>query len=416
MEREEIRDFVSAVISGAALETQLASLLMAILLKGMDFEETVDLTREMAHQGRSIARNQGRIRIGKHSTGGVGDKTTLILGPAMAGFGLEVSLMCGRSLGHTGGTVDKLGGLRGLRTALKPAEIRAILRRHGFCFFEQTAELAPADRRIYALRDQTATVESLPLICSSILSKKWAEGLDGVVLDVKFGSGSFMGPLPRARTLALLLLRVAKKMGLKATAVLSSMEQPLGQAVGNNLELLESVETLRGHGPADVTELAYILGREMLSLAHPKRKAIGAEEFREHLTRGDLTEILFRGLRAQGGDRDDPRSLRLPTRPVEVRAPRSGWVQGVEARAIGEACMALGAGRLHPGAAIDPTVGIGLLKKSGDRVKKGEVLAEVFAAPGKNSVSVRAHVQKSFRIGNRRPRPAPLVISVLKNH
>jgi pyrimidine-nucleoside phosphorylase/thymidine phosphorylase len=324
--------------------------------------------------------------------------------------------MSGRGLGHTGGTIDKLSGIAGIRTQLNPAAVRMILRQAGFCIFEQTERLAPADRKLYALRDLSGAVESLPLIVSSILSKKWAEGLDGLVLDVKFGGGSFMGPRPRAAELAKALLKVAKALGLKATAVLSAMDQPLGQMVGNNLEILECIETLRGHGPEDLNELTYALSREMLALAFPKRGRFSRKEFQERFASGDLAGRFFHGLEFQGADWNHPRTLRMNSRAEILRAARSGYLQAVEAKAIGEACMALGAGRRAIGGAIDPSVGLALEKKVGDRVRRGEKLGEVFFSAKGPRAPVLRKLQAAFSIGPRAPRRLPVVSSIWKNH
>ncbi len=412
---EEIRDFIAGVVAGEIPDFQIAAFLMTIVHLGMDFRETVDLTREMAAHGEILSRHPGRKRVGKHSTGGVGDKTTFILGPLVSHFGPEATFMSGRGLGHTGGTIDKLSGIVGLKTALSPREVRRLLKSRGFCIFEQTPSLVPADRRLYALRDLSGTVESIPLIVSSILSKKIAEGLHGLVLDVKFGSGSLMGSLKHAKDLAKMLLSVARALGLKATAVLTSMEQPLGQMVGNNLEILECLEVLRGHGPEDLNEANYILAREMLRLALPRKRTLDRQTFRELLLSGVLAECFLETLRQQGGNLEHAQSLQLAPRRRAVLAPRGGWIRAVDARIIGEACMELGAGRKGAGEPIDPAVGIWVGKKVGERVRKGEKLLEILYRSESHLKKVLPRLGQAIQISPQKVRPAPLVAGIFKN-
>jgi len=416
LKSKEIREFIHHVVEGSTPEYQVSSFLMAVLWRNLSFRETVDLTREMARHGERLKTTKGRKRIGKHSTGGVGDKISFLLGPLVASYGVEVPLMSGRGLGHTGGTIDKLSGIRGIRTALHPKEVHQILRHHGFCIFEQTPRLGPADRKLYALRDATGTVESLPLIVASILSKKILEGLHGLVLDVKYGSGSFMGPLPRAKALARMLLKVAKALRLKATVVLTAMEQPLGRLVGNNLEILECLETFRGHGPEDLVCLTAILASEMLALALPKSKRPSLQELQNRLSSGELEESFRAWLAAQGGRINHTQSLGLADSMVPVRAPSSGWVKSLDARRIGELSMRLGAGRSRVGESIDPKAGIVLHKKVGDPVKKGEVLAELFHSKTKLAPGLLQEMKDAFWIVARPPKRAKLIAGVLKNH
>jgi len=412
----EIRDFVHHVVQESTPDYQISTLLMAILWRGLNFRETVDLTCEMARHGERIPTGKHRKRIGKHSTGGVGDKTSFLIGPLVASYGVEVPLMAGRGLGHTGGTIDKLVGIRGIQTSLHPKAVHGILRYRGFCIFEQTPRLGPADRRLYALRDATATVESLPLIVASILSKKMLEGLDGLVLDVKFGSGSLMGPLPRAKALGKMLLKVAQALKLKATVVFSAMEQPLGRLVGNNLEILECLEVLRGQGPEDLVRLTVSLASEMLALAKPAKKRISTKDISHRLTSGELERPFNDWIKTQGGRMEDPRSLILSDHVAQVSAPSSGWVQSVDARWIGETSMQLGAGRSQVGAPIDPRVGIVLHKKMGDRVAKGEPLADLFYEASQVPRELADQVKDAFHIGKKKVKLGALIKGILRNY
>lgn len=410
LRREEIRDFVGAVVTGACPDFQITALLMAIVLRGLDLKETVALTREMARQSHPLPRHPGVPRVGKHSTGGVGDKTTFLLGPLVASYGVEVSFMAGRGLGHTGGTIDKLSGISGLKTALAPAEVLRVLKKTGFCIFEQGPHMAPADRRLYALRDASATVESIPLLVSSILSKKRIEGLDALVLDVKFGSGSFLGGLPRTRLLGKMLLQVAQALGMKTRAVYSSMEQPLGQMVGNNLEIFECLETLRGQGPRDLVELSVKLAREMLAMVLAPKNIPNTRELTLRLTDGSLVEPFLKNLKAQGGKLNSPQTLNRTSRVIKLPALRTGWVRRVDAREVGEACMELGAGRPYPGGPIDPTVGVALLKKVGDSVRRGETIAEIFCQAGSNVRKIRSRINKAFDYSSKPVRRLRLIV------
>jgi len=411
----QIREFVAGVIAGEIPDYQVSAFLMAIVHVGLSLKETVELTREMAEQGERLPKSARGSRIGKHSTGGVGDKTTFLLGPIVSQYGLEVSFMSGRGLGHTGGTIDKLSGIKGLKTALAPAEVRRLLKKAGFAIFEQTKKIAPADRRLYALRDLSGTVASVPLIVSSILSKKMAEGLHGLVLDVKYGSGSFLGEIRRARELTRWLLKVAKALGLKATAVLTSMDEPLGIAVGNNHEIEESLQTLRGHGPKDLVEVTYRLAREMLRIAFPRRKPLDRKSFNAFLASGKGAEHLMRGLRHQGANWKHSRTLQKAPRCERVAAPKAGFIQRIDARSIGEVCMELGAGRKRAGEPIDPRVGLRVLKKVGEPVKKGETIFEVGHASAAVFRSILPKLLGAVTIATRRKAPPRLIAGIYRN-
>lgn len=412
----EIRELVAAVVEGSAIDYQVSAWLMAVVLRGMNDEETVALTKEMAGHGERLPRHSKGHRIGKHSTGGVGDKTTFLLGPLAAALGLQVPLMAGRGLGHTGGTIDKLSGIVGMKTALKKSEVLKMLARHGFCIFEQTPALAPADRRLYALRDASGTVSSPPLIVASILSKKMIESLDGLVLDVKFGSGALFPTYAEARVAARLLLKVARKLGLRATAVLSAMEEPLGLAIGNNLEILECLETFRGRGPRDLVELTAVLVREMFILAKGRKSAPSLSSIKKELATEKMEKSFRRWIQGHGGKIGHSASLRLSPKRQLWKSPSAGYISGLDAKHLGLAAMALGAGRRRKEEEIDPSVGLTLRKKVGEAVRKGEVLADIFYGEESRLPLVRSHLRQALRVSRKKPRERALVKAVLKNY
>ncbi|MGZ4431819.1 MAG: thymidine phosphorylase [Gaiellales bacterium] len=374
-------------------DAQLAAFLMAVVWRGMGEEETGRLLEAMLRSGERIS--WPWPVADKHSTGGVGDKTTLVLAPIVAACGVMVAKMSGRGLGHTGGTLDKLESIPGMCVSLSPAGMRRQVEQVGIAVAGQTETLAPADRRLYALRDATATVPSLPLIATSIMSKKIASGATRLVLDVKVGEGAFIPDLPAARRLAQLMVRLGASHGIEASALLSRMDEPLGRAVGNALEVEEAVAALRGEGPEDLVELC-------LSAAAP---LVGGREAAETALRsGEAHAAYRRWIRAQGGDPDAP----LPRAPliVEVPAPRSGVVVRCHARPVGEAAMALGAGRAVRDAPIDHAVGIVVNRKAGERVQAGESLATVHARDAVDEARVAA----CFEIGEGEPPALPLVL------
>jgi pyrimidine-nucleoside phosphorylase/thymidine phosphorylase len=353
--------------------------------------------------------------VDKHSTGGVGDKISLPLGPIVAACGAYVPMLSGRGLGHTGGTLDKLESIPGLRTRLAIPEFRTQVRRLGLAFGGQTEELAPADGRLYALRDVTATVECVPLIVSSILSKKFASGTRRVVFDVKTGAGAFMREPERARALARALLEVTQALGNEGAALITDMEQPLGLAIGNALEVAESVEVLRGGGPADVRELTMRLAGEMLALAGlAPDVAAGEEAARRAVIEGRALARFREVVEAQGGDPaavDDPRRLPRAPRTLEVPSPRDGFVAALDAYAVGETVVRMGGGRLRKEEDVDPAVGIVLAKKTGDGVRAGEPLAVLHVRDDGRAAA--ASLLAGYRIGARAPAPRPLVLERL---
>lgn len=359
------------------------------------------------------------VKVDKHSTGGVGDKTTLILVPLVAAAGAPVVKMSGRALGHTGGTLDKLEAIPGFRVDLSLEEIIGVARRTGAVLAGQTASLVPADKKIYALRDVTGTVDSLPLIASSIMSKKIAAGADRIVLDVKVGSGGFLPCVDDARALGELMTAIGREFDRQTVIILSSMVQPLGCAVGNALEVEEAVRTLQGEGPADLTELCLVLGGEMLAAAGiAETPQVGRERLQVLLDQGAGLEKLRDIVIAQGGSPDfidDPSLLPAAAQKIEVTSPESGFIQEVDAREVGWVSLLLGAGRLSKEDTIDPTVGITMRKKAGDRVVAGEVLAVLHVNSMENLDEAKQRLSRAFTIGREQPSLPPLIYDVIRS-
>ena len=383
--REEIGAFVGGAVDGSWADYQLSAMLMAIVWRGMTPPETAHYTEAMMRSG--VVADLARIALpkaDKHSTGGVGDKISLHLAPMMAACGVVVPMISGRGLGHTGGTLDKLESIPGFNVNLSLAAYRTQLEEIGLALIGQTADLAPADKKLYALRDVTATVESIPLICGSILSKKLAEGIDVLVLDVKFGRGAFMKDQEKARELALALVSVATAMGKPTRAVLTAMDEPLGRTVGNALEVRESIACLRGQGPADVMEVTYALGEQMLLLAKmAATKEAARAKLEASIVSGAALEKFRAMIVAQGGDARvvDEGATRLPQArwQVAVAASRAGWVTEVDAMGVALAALRLGAGRAKATDAVDHAVGVSGLVKVGERVETGGVLGVIHA-------------------------------------
>jgi pyrimidine-nucleoside phosphorylase len=388
LDRAQIDFFVAGVSTGSLPDYQIAALLMAIWLRGMTPEETASLTDAMVRSGVRLQYPELRgTPVDKHSTGGVGDKTSLVLAPLAAACGALVPMMSGRGLGHTGGTLDKLESIPGFRTALSLDELRQAMRRIGCALIGQTDEVAPADRALYALRDVTATVESIPLISASIMSKKIAEGIGGLVLDVKTGAGAFMKTPELARELAQSLVAIGRASGVRTEALITRMDAPLGRTVGNALEVAECLGVLKGKGPEDVESLSILLAARMLILAGIERdEAAASARVRNTLRSGEALEKFRQIVENQGGDPrvvDDDR--RLPAAPDRepVRAPRSGFVAGLRAWNVGDASVVLGAGRARLGDAIDPGVGIEILAPPGAEVREGDAVLMVHHRGGR---------------------------------
>jgi pyrimidine-nucleoside phosphorylase len=382
LDEEEVRAFVDGATSGAWPEYQASALLMAIVLRGMTAEETSWLTRAMVRSGVRVDLGDIRgVKVDKHSTGGVGDKTSLVVAPVAAACGLKVPMMSGRGLGHTGGTLDKLESIPGFRVNLSIEEMKAALASVGCVMIGQTAAIAPADKKLYALRDVTGTVESIPLISASIMSKKIAEGIDALVLDVKTGSGAFMKTEADSRRLAQSLVSIGNASGVKTEAVITAMDAPLGRSVGNALEVVECLEVLRGRGPADLLEVSVELAARMLVLGGVATDRDDASRrVRAAIGSGEGLDRFRRIIEAQGGDPgivDDDRLLPAVTLRHVVVAPRSGYMARLDAELIGRASVALGAGRNRVEDTVDPAVGILLRAKPGDRVDAGDPLLEL---------------------------------------
>jgi pyrimidine-nucleoside phosphorylase len=414
LSRDEIAAFVRGVVDGSWADYQATALLMAVFLRGMTPEETSCLTETMMRSGvvADLASVPG-VKVDKHSTGGVGDKVSLILAPLVAACGVPVPMMSGRGLGHTGGTLDKLESIPGFRVDLSLDAYAAQLRRIGVAMIGQTADLVPADRKLYALRDVTATVESIPLICASIMSKKLAEGIDALVLDVKFGRGAFMKEKARARELATAMVAIGRTMGKPTRALLTLMDQPLGRAVGNAVEVVESIEALKGRGPADLMEVTYALGAHMLLLGGVVAEPAAAHRRLEQAIGNASALARFRELIvAQGGDAaviDD--YARLPQAPVirELTAPASGYVTDVDPMAIAQAALQLGAGRRNAAAAVDHAVGLTDLVKIGEPISAGGRLCTVHARTDADLSAVRQPLSSAFKIGPTPVSPPPLI-------
>jgi pyrimidine-nucleoside phosphorylase len=418
LNRAEIDNFVAGATDGSWPDYQISALLMAIVLRGMGDEETAWLTEAMARSGTRFDLQElaGR-KVDKHSTGGVGDKTSLILAPLAAACGAAVPMMSGRGLGHTGGTLDKLESIAGFRVDFSAREIVGALADVGCVIVGQTRDIAPADRRLYRLRDVTATVESIPLITASIMSKKLAEGIDGLVLDVKVGCGAFMKTVQDAEQLAQSMVRAGQLAGVRTEALLTRMDAPLGRAVGNAIEVVEAIETLRGQGPRDLTELAVILASRMVLMAD-RAETIGDAErqVREAMASGAGLDRFRRMVARQGGDPgivDEPSRLALAPGREFARAPRAGYLTGLDALLIGRAAAALGAGRATADDRIDHGVGIRVLASLGALVRAGEPVLELIHRDGKGLSDAAALAVQAIELGGAPPVPQPLVVGTV---
>jgi pyrimidine-nucleoside phosphorylase len=415
LDRDEIDSFVTGATDGSWPDYQISALLMAIVLRGMGDEETAWLTDAMARSGArfDLASLPG-LKVDKHSTGGVGDKTSLILAPLAAACGVVVPMMSGRGLGHTGGTLDKLEAIPGFKVDLSAREIVDALADVGCVIVGQTRDVAPADRRLYRLRDVTATVESIPLITASIMSKKLAEGIDALVLDVKVGRGAFMKTAPEAEQLARAMVKAGQLAGVRTEAMLTRMDAPLGRAVGNALEVVESIETLGGNGPPDLTVLSVLLAAKMVLMAGLAATPAEAEKkVRRALTSGEALAKFRQMVGRQGGDSsvvDDPARLVLASGREMVRAARAGYVTGLNAMLVGRAAAALGAGRATAEDRIDHGVGIRMLATLGALVRAGEPILEIYH---RDSLGLRDAVDlagQAIELGAAPPAPQSLIL------
>ena len=413
---EEIGHFVAQFTQGDIPDYQAAAWLMAVLIKGMTRAETAALTLAMARSGDTLDLSDlTDYAVDKHSSGGVGDKTSLVVLPLVAACGVKVAKMSGRGLGFSGGTLDKLEAIRGFRVHLTGEEFRELARRNGIVLAGQSLSLAPADGKLYALRDVTATVPSLPLIASSIMSKKIAAGAHGIVLDVKVGSGAFMSTVDEARALAQTMVDIGVDAGRDVIALLSDMNQPLGHAVGNALEVAESIETLRGEGPADFTAHCLAVAEAMLRLAGRGERWTNAAqtgtELRERLHDGSALAVFRKLVEAQGGDTamvDDPALLPRASHIVPVTAPKSGVVQAVDALGVARAAFDLGAGREKKTDDIDPAVGVQVFVKVGESVQAGQRVAEIHANDEGKIAGARQELLRVITLGAAPQPPLPL--------
>ena len=420
LSKDEIEGLVSAYTRDAIPDYQVSAWLMAVVLRGMTRAETAALTDAMLRSGEVLDLSSlPQKKVDKHSTGGVGDKTSLVLAPLAAAAGVTVPMISGRGLGHTGGTLDKLEAIPGFNVNLPVAEFRRVLATCGCAMIGQTAEIAPADRKLYALRDVTGTVESPYLICASIMSKKLAEGIDGLVLDVKTGSGAFMKSEKDAAFLAELMVETGERMGKKMVALITDMDQPLGNMIGNALEVVEVVEILRGEGPEDLKRLCFELSGWMLYLGGVCSSVADGKKISERLIASGKAFDKFRQMvELQGGDPrsiDDTKKLPKARYSMAVSSPESGYVGSIQCEQVGTACVLLGGGRERKEDDVDPAVGIVLRQKVGDAVSAGEELATIHYNSEVRAARARALLEASFQIGDSPPRERrPLIHRVIE--
>jgi pyrimidine-nucleoside phosphorylase len=416
---EEINFFVEGFTKGDIPDYQVSALMMAVYFQKMNKRETADLTMAMVKSGDTLNLDKIKgIKVDKHSTGGVGDSISLVLTPMVAACGVPVAKMSGRGLGHTGGTIDKLESFDGFSVELSEEDFINNVNNIGIAIASQTANLAPADKKLYALRDVTATVDNMSLIASSIMSKKIASGADGIVLDVKVGDGAFMKTREDAEALAKEMVEIGNHLGRKTIAVISDMDQPLGFAVGNSLEVIEAIETLKGNGPKDLLELALTIGSNMLIIAN---KTNDFEEGKKMLLKtiedGSAIEKLKQFVKAQGGNEkmvDDTNLFPKAEFEIEVKALKNGTISKIEAEAVGITAMELGAGRANKDSVIDLAVGIVFAKKRGDKVRVGDVLATIYANSKEKGEKAAAKLLKEIEISESYINEIPLIYNIIK--
>lgn len=417
--REEIEDFANAAADGSWKDYQLSSMLMAIFLNGMTATETAILTGAMTRSGECYRWDDvPGPKVDKHSTGGVGDKTSLVLAPLAAACGVIVPMMSGRGLGHTGGTLDKLESIPGFRVGLDEDELRTALKKVGVGMIGQSAKVAPADGKLYALRDVTGTVESIPLITSSILSKKLAEGIDGLVMDVKCGCGAFMKTRDKARALAELIVSVGNANGVRTEAMITAMDFPLGRTIGNSLEVIECLETLMGRGPKDLEDISVKLAARMVRLAGLATTDADAEaKVRTALANGVGLEKWRQVVEQQGGD---PRSVddyaRLPAAPhrTTINADRTGYVADLHAERLGIGAMLLGAGRNRAEDRVDHAVGVVIRANVGEQVKSGDAILEVHYRDESTLAAAKPVLRDAITVRDQQPQPTPQILDEIR--
>lgn len=421
---EEVEFFIDGVTKGTIADYQISALLMAIYLNGMNDSEQEALTHAMLHSGNTLDFSAiDKPKADKHSTGGVGDKTSLLIAPMVAACGVVVPMISGRGLGHTGGTLDKLEAIPGYRVDLSATEFEKVLKTVGYAMSGQTGELAPADKKMYALRDATSTVEAIPLIVASIISKKGAAGLDAMVIDVKVGSGAFMREEDRAKALAHALVRTGNALGIRTRALLTDMNQPLGEAVGNSIEVRECVELLRGEGTEGaqpVLDLSLELSAHMLVLSKLDESLEAARgRLRQVLSSGAALECFRANVEAQGGEPrvcDEPEKfLPLVTESIKVESPRSGIIATINTAEIGHAIAAIGGGRVRIDDRIDPTVGFVANLKLGDRIEAGESIGIIYCSDESKAREAAARIQAAYQIADQPPLELPLLLREVIN-
>lgn len=414
----EINYVVEGYVKGEIPDYQMSAFLMAVYFQKMNKRETVDLTMAMAHSGEMLdLSNINGVKVDKHSTGGVGDKTTLVVGPMITAAGGKLAKMSGRGLGHTGGTIDKLESIPGFKTDLSIEKFINNVNKYGIAVAGQTSNLDPADKMMYALRDVTATVDNTALIASSIMSKKLASGTDKIVLDIKTGSGAFMKTEKEARELAELMVGIGNDAGRKTVAVISKMDQPLGRAVGNSLEVIEAIESLKGNGPDDLMELCYTLGANMLVMAGISKYIAEAKDRLEMTIRDGSALETFRSMvKAQGGDTgviNDYSVLGESAEIYQVKAKKSGYVSKINAKEIGMCSMLLGGGRKEKNDNIDFVVGIYILKKIGDYVEENDVIAEIHSESKESAKAIEDRILASYEFSTEKIERDSVIIDTI---
>lgn len=421
LETHEIKWFIDSLVTGHVADYQMSALLMAIYLKGMSSEETAALTDAMLYSGEVLHFNDKKV-VDKHSTGGVGDKASFILAPIAAACGVKVPMIAGRGLGHTGGTIDKVEAIKGFKTSLDLEEFASRVKEKGLVLIGQTDKIAPADKKIYALRDVTATIESIPLITASIMSKKLAEGAASIVMDIKTGNGAFMSTPKQAKALAQSLRNTASRFKRPMITYITDMSQPLGQCIGHGLEIIESIETLKGKGPQDLTHLSLELAAAMVFLAGlaPNQKA-AYKKCQEVLDNKKALEKLRDLIAWQGGDSrviDDYSAIEIAPNVTVVRAKQAGYICDIQNQQLGMVCVALGGGRLKQTDKVDLAVGMKILKKKGDKVQKGTPLLEIYHHPHQELLAQELSLQINstiIKIKSKKTLSPKLIIERKKN-
>ena len=418
LSEQEIQWFINGYVKGEIPDYQTSALCMAIYFKGMTIEETTALTFAIRDSGDKLKFNNiNGLRVDKHSTGGVGDKTSLVVTPIVATLGVKVAKMSGRGLGHTGGTVDKLEAIPGFKTDLPTEEFEEIVNRVGIAIVGQNATLAPADKLLYALRDVTATVDSLPLIVSSIMSKKLAADDDCVVLDVKTGSGSFMKTREQSRELAEWMVAIGKAAGKRMRALITDMDRPLGNNIGNSLEVIEAINTLKGNGPEDLTDLCIALASHMLVISDRGSYEECEKNVRRVIESGEALMTFANMVEAQGGNKEwilNPELFPEAPYSYEVRSEKSGYITGVNTEGYGVASLLLGAGRNTMADKIDFSAGIKLVKKTGDKVEKGDTIAVLYTSDNSRFEASKKKLLEATFIGDVKPKDEPLILDIVE--